>query len=88
MKHARPDYERIQDPAGLIPADEPVMIFRAQDMFAVAALCAYRSKLAVNLVDPHLIAAIDEQIKRFDAWPKKKVPDLPPPPAVHRDIRA
>ena len=25
MIHARPDYNRIQDPAGLIPDDEPVM---------------------------------------------------------------
>ena len=26
MKHARPDYDRIQDPAGLIPDAEPVFL--------------------------------------------------------------
>jgi hypothetical protein len=30
MKHARDDYNRIQDPAGLIPEDEPVFLLRAQ----------------------------------------------------------
>ncbi len=36
MKHARPDYDRIQDPAGRIPADDPVLLFRAQDKHAAA----------------------------------------------------
>ena len=31
MIHARDDYNRIQDPAGLIPADEPVFLLRGQD---------------------------------------------------------
>ena len=35
MKHARPDYnDRIVDTAGLIPDDEPVMLFRGQDRLA------------------------------------------------------
>lgn len=34
MKHARPDYNRIQDPAGLIPEDEPVFLLRGQDVLA------------------------------------------------------
>lgn len=35
MLHARIDYnERIQDSAGLIPADEPVFILRAGDILA------------------------------------------------------
>ena len=34
MKHARTDYDRIQDPAGKIPADEPVFLLRAQDQTA------------------------------------------------------
>ena len=28
MKHARDDYNRIQDPAGKIPEDEPVFLLR------------------------------------------------------------
>ena len=34
MKHARSDYNRIQDPAGIIPADEPVFLVRARDKVA------------------------------------------------------
>jgi len=34
MKHARPDYDRIQDPAGLIPKYEPVFLLRGQDKLA------------------------------------------------------
>lgn len=34
MKHGRPDYDRIQDPSGLIPDDEPVFLLRGQDAFA------------------------------------------------------
>jgi hypothetical protein len=45
MKHARRDYNRIQDPAAQIPADEPVFLLRGQDPLApsvvrnYAALC-------------------------------------------------
>ena len=31
MRHAREDYNRIQDPEGLIPEDEPVFLIRGQD---------------------------------------------------------
>lgn len=34
MKHARQDYDRIQDPLGKIGADEPVFLLRAQDKSA------------------------------------------------------
>jgi hypothetical protein len=34
MKHAREDYNRIQDPAGLIGEDEPVFLLRAKDKTA------------------------------------------------------
>ena len=38
MKHARPDYDRIQDPLavekGGIPENEPVFLLRAQDRIA------------------------------------------------------
>lgn len=38
MKHSRDDYNRIQDPAGKIPEDEPVFLLRAQDEFAPIAV--------------------------------------------------
>ena len=34
MKHSREDYNRIQDPKGIIPEDEPVFLLRAQDEMA------------------------------------------------------
>jgi len=34
MKHARQDYNRIQDSEGLIPEDEPVFLLRGQDTVA------------------------------------------------------
>lgn len=34
MLHAREDYNRIQDPAGLIGKDEPVFLLRAKDKTA------------------------------------------------------
>lgn len=77
MKHARPDYDLIQDPRGIIPADEPVMLFRAQDTYAIVALRAYLHKLTLENADPRMIEAIEEQIDRFAAWKRKKVPDLP-----------
>lgn len=38
MRHARQDYNRIQDPENLIPADEPVFLIRAKDISSVATL--------------------------------------------------
>lgn len=38
MKHARQDYDRIQDPSGAIPDDEPVFLLRAQDVTAPEVL--------------------------------------------------
>ena len=77
MKHARADYDRIQDPAGLIPADEPVMLFRAQDKHFDRVLRFYRDILSLDRGDPKIIAAIDEHLIRADAWPVKKRPDMP-----------
>lgn len=41
MKHARPDYNRIQDPLGLIPEDEPVFLLRGKDILTPTALEAW-----------------------------------------------
>jgi hypothetical protein len=46
VRHAREDYNRIQDSAGLFPDDEPLFLIRGQDMagpetlrqYAIAAL--------------------------------------------------
>jgi len=81
MKHARSDYDRIQDPAGLIPKDEPVVIFRAQDKYAAAAVRGYAELISD---DPDaedgaldISALLFDWADKMDAWEKKKSPDMP-----------
>ena len=76
MKHARADYDRIQDPAGKIPEDEPVFLLRAQDKFAADTLRCYAQMIGFEGADDAIIQATLEQADRMDAWPVKKVPDL------------
>lgn len=85
MKHARPDYDRIQDPAGLIPADEPVFLLRGQDMLAWHFVKFYA--FCAGLVGAHDMAKLcSEHAKLMRDWPVKKIPDLPisPDPALER----
>lgn len=77
MFHARSDYNRIQDPAGLIPADEPVFLIRAQDMTGGDAVRAWADLNDVVGGDPRASALAREQAARMDAWPKKGPADLP-----------
>lgn len=76
MKHARDDYNRIQDPAGLIPDDEPVFLLRAQDQLACMAV-AYYASLCEQAQTPEIAAKARAHADAMAAWPKKKVPDLP-----------
>lgn len=79
MKHARPDYDRIQDPDGLIPADEPVFLLRGQDKFAAETL-RYYAYLVEHARDPDIkvVLATRRQADAMDAWPTHKAPDMPP----------
>jgi hypothetical protein len=45
MKHAREDYNRIQDPENKIPQDEPVFLLRGQDIFAPNLVEAWGRKM-------------------------------------------
>lgn len=83
MKHARPDYNRIQDPAGLIPEDEPVFLLRAQDRHAAKTLRWYAEEVAWCNGGPNELARIVRvHAKLMDEWPKKKEPDLPIKPVA------
>lgn len=75
MIHARDDYNRIQDPAGMIPADEPVFLLRAQDALACKAV-AYYAELCKATQAPEVAAKAEAHSQRMAEWPKKKVPDL------------
>lgn len=68
MKHARNDYNRIQDPAGKIPEDEPVFLLRGQDKAAVGAVRAYAEILESMGGDPVLVRQSREQAKRMEQW--------------------
>lgn len=68
MKHARDDYNRIQDPAGKIPEDEPVFLLRGQDRAAPGAVRAYAEILESMGGDPVLVRKSRLQAQRMEIW--------------------
>lgn len=78
MKHARKDYNRIQDPLGKIPADEPVFLLRAQDKHAAAAVAFYVGLLMADPnVDQDIIEKALSHVQLMYGWHTKKSPDVP-----------
>lgn len=76
MKHARDDYNRIQDPAGKIPDDEPVFLIRGQDACAAATVEYWARLAADNGASQSIVSKALEHAERIRAWSAKKVPDL------------
>ena len=91
MVHAREDYQRFQDPAlddpsllgeGGTPvgADEPVMLFRAQDCYFVAVLTAYYGLLCQDFsVGDEMLDAVLGHIELAKEWQANhatKTPDI------------
>jgi hypothetical protein len=76
MKHARQDYDRIQDPAMLIPMDEPVFLLRAQDMCAAATVHLWANLAEKFGAKPVIVSLARQQADRMEKWRKHKVPDL------------
>lgn len=77
MKHARPDYNRIQDPAGLIPADEPVFLLRGQDVHAASTVRFYALLVESARGDALAVRLSREHAAAMEAWPVHKEPDIP-----------
>jgi hypothetical protein len=77
MLHARPDYARIQDPAGLIPEDEPVFLLRAKDRTAAACVHHWADLNDADGGDSEMSRMAREQADKMDAWPVKQQADLP-----------
>lgn len=83
MKHARPDYDRIQDPEHIIPEDEPVFLLRAQDKFAVAAVRHYADSIAADTLAPSASQDISKLARQWAdtmedyAREHGKYPDMP-----------
>ena len=68
MKHAREDYNRIQDPEGKIPEDEPVFLLRGQDPAAATAVRIY-ALLARDQGSSHdLVMKAHEQAEEMEKW--------------------
>ena len=79
MKHARDDYNRIQDPDGLIPEDEPVFLIRGKDRAGPAALRAWAKEAKAVGAHGNIVGRALTQADRMEAWQAEhgwKVPDL------------
>ena len=80
MLHARKDYDRIQDPANKIGADEPVMLLRARDVLAPVVLAKYADLLRHHLADPIMITSVLAHESKMRQWQRVngcKLPDMP-----------
>lgn len=80
MKHAREDYNRIQDPAGLIPDDEPVFLIRGQDAVAPAVIRMWAEFAKLAGAKANIVRAAYAQAERIEQWQQdvaSKTPDMP-----------
>lgn len=81
MKHARADYDRIQDPLQKIHVNEPVFLIRGQDLAAPEALRQYALEAHRQGADNDLIIATLDQARAMEKWQRektRKTPDLEP----------
>lgn len=77
MLHGLQKYnERIQDSKGIIPADEPVFLLRAQDKIAAQVVRYWAYLHEKNGGDSAHVAAVKEHAAKMDAWPIKKIADI------------
>lgn len=80
MKHAREDYSRIQDPANLIPENEPVFLLRGKDVAAPAAIEAWIAEAKKYGAKDDILEAAEKQVDLMRAYQievERQVPDLP-----------
>lgn len=86
MKHARPDYNRIQDPglhepslvregATPIAEDEPVFLLRASDITAASTVLFWLTRNKDNMCDVDLNALKDHYMLMVN-WDKRKRADV------------
>lgn len=82
MKHARPDYQHIQDIAEIkIKADEPVFLLRAKDKLAPMTLRHWAEMLEQRSGDQNMIAMVREHAILMEQWQEAntcKLPDFDP----------
>lgn len=78
MRHAREDYNRIQDPEGLIPEDEPVFLIRGQDKVGAQVVEVWAMAARAVGASEEICTRARHHAQRMREWHKHKVPDLKP----------
>lgn len=85
MKHARDDYQRIQDPAGIIPEDEPVFLIRAQDLTGPDTVRAWARLQYSHKGNRDMALLAMRHADAMEDWQREhgaKVADMPLSPLV------
>ena len=80
MKHAREDYNRIQDPDEKIAEDEPVFLLRAKDPCSTAVIAAWADLAEQIGADAKLVENARDTVAAMLKWQRThgfKVPDGP-----------
>jgi len=80
MKHARSDYDRIQDPDGKIPEDEPVFLLRGQDIVAPFVVEEWALIAHSRGADDDIVQHAYEHARLMRQWQAEhggKIPDMP-----------
>jgi hypothetical protein len=76
MRHAREDYERFQDPANIIPDEEPVFLIRGQDKNASMVLRFWAFLAIKSGVNPEMVNRVLVHADKMDEWNTHKTPDM------------
>ena len=79
MKHARPDYDCIQAPESMIPADEPVFFLRSSDVLAPQVVEIWAMLADIAGAEYKIVEMAREHAKKMRRWQEEhgcKLPDL------------
>ena len=76
MLHAREDYNRIQDPEGKIPDDEPVFLLRGQDKLSHWTVKFWTLLNVLANCDAKMTNMAWHHSRKMKAWQPKKKADL------------
>lgn len=80
MKHARPDYQRLQDPWNVIPVDEPVFLIRGQDSSGPLLVRLWAMLNQHSGANPDILEAANRQADEMVEWQREhgsKLADMP-----------
>lgn len=80
MKHARNDYDQIQDPSGKIPDNELVFLIRAQDKVGADAVRSWAYLAKAAGADRKIVCLALDHADKMDEYVivhGSKIPDLP-----------